>query len=70
MNDKCNFCDATFYIKTVQCMRSLLAPTTQAEALRQQLEDLTGEIYVPVENYFCPVCGKRLKELQNGRDSG
>lgn len=45
-------------------MRSVLAPTTRAEELRQQLQDLTGEIYVPIESKYCPLCGKELKELQ------
>ena len=62
----CYFCGRQIYIKTITCMRSTLAPTTREEELRQQLHDLTGEIYVPIESKYCPLCGKELKELQNG----
>ena len=62
----CYFCGTPIYTKTITCMRSVLAPTTRAEELRQQLHDLTGEIYVPIESKYCPLCGKELKELQNG----
>ena len=62
----CYFCGTQIFIKTITCMRSVLAPATRAEELRQQLHDLTGEVYVPIESKYCPLCGKELKELQNG----
>lgn len=60
----CYFCGTKIYLKTITCMRSVLAPATREEELRQQLHDLTGEVYVPIEAKYCPLCGKELKELQ------
>ena len=62
----CNMCVVPIYFKTITYMKSVLAPMTRAEELRQALHDLTGEIYVPIESKYCPLCGKELKELQNG----
>ena len=58
--EKCNFCDKTIYFKTIKYTKSLLAPITRAEELRQRLEDLTGEIYVPLTKRYCPMCGNKL----------
>ena len=62
----CYLCGTQLYIKTITYSRSILAPTTRVEELRQQLHNLTGEVYVPIESKYCPLCGKELKELQNG----
>ena len=59
----CNYCKATFYIKVTKYMKSFAAPLTKAEALRQQLEDLTGEQFVIIQNEYCPMCGERVKEV-------
>ena len=58
----CNFCNDELYIKTVQYIKPLLAPLTRAEELRQQLQDLTGEVYVRLPNKFCPICGEKKGE--------
>lgn len=55
----CIFCNDELYIKTVQYTKPLLAPLTRAEELRQQLQDLTGEVYVRLPNKFCPMCGEK-----------
>lgn len=59
----CNYCKATFYIKATKYAKSFAAPLTRTEALRQELEDLTGEVYVPIPNEYCPMCGANLKEV-------
>lgn len=55
----CNFCNAEIYIKTIQYVKPILAPLTREEELRQQLLDLTGEVYLPLPNKFCPMCGEK-----------
>lgn len=62
MSDKCNFCNKPIYFKAIKYTASLLQPITKSESLRQQLEDLTGEVYVLVDSKYCPMCGRLLKE--------
>ena len=62
----CNFCNRKIYIKTIQYTAPILAPLTKAEELRQQLLNLTGEIYVEFEPIYCPMCGTKLVELRGG----
>ena len=33
----------------------------EAEALRQKLQDMTGEVYVSVSKRYCPFCGRAVK---------
>ena len=56
----CNFCKSDLYIKTVQYTRPLLAPLTKAEELRQELSDLTGEVYLQIPNEYCAMCGEKI----------
>lgn len=58
----CNYCKTVFYIKTVQHTKPVLAPLTRADELRHALLDLTGEVYLPVENLYCPMCGEKRDE--------
>ena len=62
----CDFCGRKIYIKTIQYAAPILAPLTRAEELRQQLHNLTGEIYVEFEPIYCPMCGAKLAELRGG----
>jgi hypothetical protein len=55
----CNFCKETFYVKTIQCTMPLLAPMTRAEELRQELQNITGEVFIPLLNEYCPMCGEK-----------
>lgn len=57
----CNYCNVPIYIKAMQYAKPLLAPATEAEALRQRLQDITGEVYVMVTKKYCPFCGAELK---------
>ena len=52
----CEYCKAEVYFKTQKIMKSLIAPVTYTEELRQQLEDKTGEMYIKVQNLYCPMC--------------
>lgn len=54
----CNMCKTKIYIKTVQCMKPLLAPLTPEQELRDKLLDMTGEVYLPVPVKYCPFCGE------------
>lgn len=56
----CPFCGKPLYIKVKQYSKPILAPLTRAGALRDELIDITGENYVPVEAKYCPVCGRPL----------
>ena len=63
----CNFCKEDLYIKTVQHTMSLLAPLTRAEELRQELLDLTGEVYLQIQNEYCPMCGEKITRIPKER---
>lgn len=63
----CRYCNAKLYIKTIQYAKPLLAPVTKAEELRQQIQDLTGEVYLELPNIFCAVCGERIKAPKSGK---
>lgn len=56
----CPFCGKPLYIKVKQYSKPILVPLTRAGALRDELIDITGENYVPVEAKYCPVCGRPL----------
>lgn len=58
----CEYCKVEVYFKIRKIMKSLLAPTTHIEELRQKLEDESGEMYIKVPNLYCPMCGRKLKE--------
>lgn len=60
----CNFCKVPIYIKTVQYAAPMLAPLTRAEALRQELENITGEVYFELQNGYCPMCGEKRSDEQ------
>jgi len=56
----CEYCNAEVYFKTQKVMKSLLAPATYIDKLRQELEDITGESYIKVDNLYCPMCGREF----------
>lgn len=60
----CNFCNVPIYIKTIQYSAPLLAPMTRAEELRQELINITGEVYIQLESEYCPVCGNKKEGEQ------
>lgn len=64
-SEGCEFCGTTLYVKAVQHTMPLLAPITRADELRHESLNLTGEIYLPLEAKFCPVCGKKMKGVQS-----
>lgn len=64
--DGCNYCKAPVYIKTIQYSAPVLAPMTRTEELRQQLYNLTGEVYSELPKRFCPMCGRRLPQPPKG----
>ena len=64
----CNFCKAPIYIKTVQYSAPLLAPMTRAEELRQELTNLTGEVYLQIPNEYCAMCGERLNKNDKSKN--
>lgn len=62
----CNFCKSDLYIKTVQYTKPLLAPLTKSEELRQELFDLTGEVYLQIQNEYCAMCGEKIVKNKKG----
>lgn len=61
MSDKgqrCRYCGVPIYVKTVQYTAPLLAPLTRVEELRQELTNITGEVYLQLPYRYCPMCGK------------
>lgn len=59
-NMGCEFCKTELYIKTIQYTKPILKPLTYEQELRDKLLDLTGEVYVKIENTYCPFCGEKI----------
>jgi hypothetical protein len=49
-------------MKTIQYTMPLLAPMTKAEELRQELQNITGEVFIPLLNEYCPMCGEKRSD--------
>ena len=64
--DGCDYCNVSVYVKTTQYLAPVLAPTTRTESLRQELLNLTGEVYLYVPKKFCPMCGRKLPQPPKG----
>lgn len=58
----CNYCQTPIYIKTIQYCKSLLAPLTPEQELRDKLLDMTGEVYVNIPKKYCPYCGAAMTD--------
>lgn len=56
----CEYCNAKIYVKTQKIMKDVLAPLTHTEELRQELESITGEMYLELPKQYCPICGRKL----------
>ena len=63
----CNFCKADLYIKTVQHTKTLRAPLTRAEELRQELLDLRGEVCLQIQNEYCAMCGEKIMRTKKNK---
>lgn len=64
-NNTCPYCETAFFFKTIQHAKPNLAPLTPEQEIRDKLLNLTGESYVLIQNNFCPVCGRNLKNPAN-----
>ncbi len=60
--DECNFCGLDIYLKIRQALRPVLAPTTQEMAIEQEVIEKTGWRYIMIQNRYCPMCGKKVRE--------
>lgn len=60
------YCKVPVYVKTIQYTAPVLAPMTRVEEIRQQLYNLTGEVYLELPKRFCPMCGKELPQTPKG----
>ena len=60
----CNWCDTQFYIKVEQFTAPVLAPLTRADELRQELINITGKVYTPINVIYCPMCGREVKRYE------
>ena len=58
----CNYCKADIYVKTIQYTKPIIAPLTRVGELQQELQDLTGEVYLRLPNEFCPMCGRKKEK--------
>lgn len=56
----CPFCERPLYIKVTRYLRPILAPLTHADALRDELINITGEDFAPINAEYCPMCGRPL----------
>ena len=63
----CEYCNKEFYIKTTQVIAPLTAPLTREQELRDELVNLTGEVYLPISISFCPICGEKIKKVYNSQ---
>lgn len=58
----CECCKDELYVKRHQYMRPVLAPLTPEQTLMDRITELTGIVYVKINNKFCPFCGHPLTE--------
>lgn len=63
----CRYCNQDFYIKTTQFLAPLTAPLTREQELRDELVNLTGEVYLPIPISFCPICGEKIEKVSNSQ---
>ena len=63
----CEYCNQEFYIKTTQVIAPLTAPLTREQELRDELVNLTGEVYLPISISFCPICGEKIEKVYNSQ---
>ena len=63
----CKYCNQEFYIKTTQVITPLTDPLTGEQELRDELVNLTGEIYLPISISFCPICGEKIERITNSQ---
>lgn len=61
----CKYCNQEFYIKTTQFLAPMAAPLTIEQKLMDELVNLTGEVYLPIPIYFCPICGEKIENVSN-----
>lgn len=54
----CEYCNAKIYVAKIKIIKDLMQLLTPGEALRQQLEDMTGIQYLEIKNNYCPMCRK------------
>ena len=63
----CEYCNQEFYIKTTQVIAPITAPLTREQELRDELVNLTGEVYLPISISFCPICGEKIEKVYNSK---
>lgn len=56
----CEYCNAIYYVEVQQLTKSVLAPLTHTEELRQELINFTGINYLRIKANYCPMCGRKL----------
>lgn len=61
-NSGCAYCKAELYIKARVYTKPILVPLTHEQELMDELLELTGETFVPLEQKFCPMCGRACGE--------
>ena len=61
----CEYCNKEFYIKTNQVIAPRTAPLTREQELRDELVNLTGEVYLPISTSYCPICGEKIEKVSN-----
>ena len=63
----CRYCNQDFYIKTTKFLAPLTAPLTREQELRDELVNLTGEVYLPIPTSYCPICGEKIEKVSNAQ---
>ena len=63
----CEYCNQEFYIKTTQVIAPITAPLTREQEIRDELVNLTGEVYLPISISFCPICGEKIEKVYNSQ---
>ena len=53
------------YIKTQQLLRRASMPLTREEELMDELQDITGVVYLMYQPLYCPICGKKVEGAEN-----
>lgn len=57
-NFGCSYCKADLFIKAKVYAKPVLAPLTHEQEMMDELLEMTGETYIPLQKKFCPMCGR------------
>lgn len=57
----CEYCNTPIYVTDKKLVADRLAAKTIEEEVWQKVLEMSGYLYVKLENLYCPFCGERVR---------